>query len=197
MRKQNMLIILLVCLVLTGCNHNKNEIYINEIQNITTQNLSKITIPYSKGVEEQIMNLLNGELPKEKQVLLKTCFIDTEKESFILETIYDSKELAAKVDSLGLFTVDNFNQFFSIVDFDPSPILFSPTELLDTKKGNCYAMTTLVMFFIDKYYPQITYEVITDKNIEGDAHIYLKLKSEKEELICDLTKDPKLILPRT
>ena len=190
--------LLSVSLLLTGCgsitydNHDQIQ---ERLAEVTTQNLSELTFQSSDQNQEELIQLMQNGLPKEKQVLFRSIYEDKTSESIVLEPLYISEKLDSAMSSAGIVDVESFNNFLTKVEFDPSPVLYSPIALIKDRKGNCYAHTLMTMFFIDKYHPEISYEIITDVGTQGEPHIYLKLKSDSEELICDLTVTPVLTLP--
>ena len=160
----------------------------------TTQNLQTLEFPSSdKNIAEAVSVI--ESFGKAEGILYKSLYVDEDREVLIAETVYQSKDLEAVINSEGLFTLERFNEFLSETEFDASTLLYSPVELVKTKKGNCYAYTLLTMYFLDRFYPEVNYEIITEQYPTGGSHIYLKILGSKGDIVCDLTISPILELP--
>ena len=169
-----------------------NQKSIQEMVDMTSQNAHTIYFDNTRVTEKEVLKTLNN-LPLCTSVLYKV--VKKERSKIVVETIYQAEELSKLVKAYGIKDVDSYNQFLDTVYFEPEPVCYSPIDLFESGKGNCYSFTLLTIFLLDRFFPEQKYEVLTDFYEDGDSHIYLKLYGETEDMICDLTKEKIFRLP--
>lgn len=172
---------------------NKLSPTLKELKLTTPLNVTTLYIPYNDENYEQLQDVFKSLTP-EQRILFKSVSLDKGTKSLIVESLYDGYNLRPLINQCHITReVDSFNEFLKSTTYDPSYNSASPASLLTNKVGNCYAYTLLLMYYIDMYYPDIDYEIVTDENKESN-HIYLKLLGQKKDIIVDLTKNLELDL---